>query len=129
MLLIFNDISIEEELSKTEHMIANFHNDKEITKEYEILDEDEHYVATNMNMNKNIKNQLNNNDLTISGNHPVTNKIKNGYIKKNAKKPLNDKEYDICFMNNNNYLYVAATEVKALHWQNFHQSVMGIDSI
>ena len=69
---------MEEELSKIKYMIANFDNDKEIEKEYNILDKDEDYVAINTNMNKGIKKQLNNNDFTISGNHPIINKIKNG---------------------------------------------------
>ena len=123
LLLIPDDISIEEELYKM-YVILNFDDDKKIGKEYEILDEDEDYVAINMNVNKEIEEQLNSSDFTISGNHAMLNKIKNYYKLKNllnAKKLLSNEEYD-CFMNNCKYHYIAVTKPYAFNWQNFYQS-------
>ena len=50
-------------------------------------------------MDKDIKKQIHDKDSIITQNHVLINKIKNDYILKNAKKPLNDKEYDYFFMN------------------------------
>lgn len=57
LFLIPNNISIKEELSKTMQAIANFADDKEIEKEYDNINEDEDYVA--ININKDIKRKLN----------------------------------------------------------------------
>lgn len=82
MLLIPDNVSIKEELYKIIHLIVNFYDDKEMEKEYKILNQDKDYVAKNMSMNEGIKKQSNNNDFTISGNHTITNKLNNYYIKK-----------------------------------------------
>lgn len=57
LFLIPNNISIKEELSKAMYAIANFADDKEIEKEYDNINEDEDYVA--ININKDIKRKLN----------------------------------------------------------------------
>lgn len=57
LFLIPNNISIKEELSKTMYAIANFADDKEIEKEYDNINEDEDYVA--ININKDIKRKSN----------------------------------------------------------------------
>lgn len=59
LLLILNNISIEEKLSKIMTSITDFHNYKKNKKGHDILDEKEDYVA--INMNRSIKN----NQLTI----------------------------------------------------------------
>ena len=57
LFLIPNNISIKEELSKAMYAIANFADDKEIEKEYDNINEDEDYVA--ININKDIKRKSN----------------------------------------------------------------------
>lgn len=42
-------MSNKEKLYETECTIANFHDNKEIQKRYDTLDEDEDWVAINMN--------------------------------------------------------------------------------
>ena len=39
-------------------------------------------LQKNKSMNEGIKKQSNNNDFTVSGNHTITNKLNNYYIKK-----------------------------------------------
>ena len=84
LLLFPDDISIVQLLSKIIYVNETFHDGE---KNYNILDED--YIV--INMNKDIKKQLNYNDSTITENHALINKIKNDQLlKKHARKLLND---------------------------------------
>ena len=81
----------KEKLSKTILATANFNDDKEIKKEYDILNGNKDYIA--INVNKCMENQLNDNDSFIIGTRPWINKVKTDCIR-NARKSLNDEKYD-----------------------------------